>query len=143
MKKLKVVEKEENIRSSRTSSGSSSLLTTSISITPSSSKESIAGRPKVQLSEFEQDLIRLIFDQLLNEKVYPTVSNMLNALLTQGGKFSTQSKTSLGQQMKIIGFKCKQTAQTQVFLGSESFQARRACYFRKLDELRSANSILC
>ena len=35
-------------------------------------KRYLAGRPKIELSKMEQDTIRLIFHQLLNEKVYPT-----------------------------------------------------------------------
>ena len=76
MKQLKV-EEANVIRTRRTSTASSSSSTTEISITPSSLKKYLAGRPIRQLSEFEQDTIRLIFHQPLNEKVYLTVSNML------------------------------------------------------------------
>lgn len=141
MKQLKI-EEENAIRTRRTSSASSSSSTTSICITPSSPKKYLAGRPKIELSELEEDTIRLIFHQLLNEKVYPTVSNMLNALLNQDANFPIQSTTSLRRQMKLIGFKYKQTAKSKIFLDSTSFQAQRAYYFRKLDELRFANAIL-
>ena len=60
MRQLKI-EAENAIRSRRTSSISSSSSTMSISITPSSPKKYLAGRPKIQLTEMEQDTIRLIF----------------------------------------------------------------------------------
>ena len=44
--------------------------------------------------------------------------------------------------MKLIGFQCKQTTKAEIFLDSTTFQAQRVWYFRKLNELRCANSIL-
>ena len=60
MRQLKI-EEENAIRSRRMPSASSSSSTMSISITPSSPKKYLAGRPKIQLTEMEQDTIRLIF----------------------------------------------------------------------------------
>ena len=56
--------------------------------------------------------------------------------------FSIQPQITLRRQMRLIGFKYRQIAKTKIFLDSKSFQAQRAYYFRKLDELRSENAIL-
>ena len=141
MKHLKI-EEANATGTRRTSSRSSSSSSASISVIPSPPKKYLAGRPKIELSEMEQDTIRLIFHQLLNEKVYPNVSNILNALLSQDPHFPIQFKTALRRRMKMIGFKYKQTTKSKIFLDSTSFQAQRAYYSRKLDELRSANAIL-
>ena len=67
---------------------------------------------------------------------------MLHALLSHDTNFPIQSQTTLRRQMRLIGFKYKQTAKAKIFLDSASFQAQCAYYFRKLDELRSENVIL-
>ncbi|CAF0955614.1 unnamed protein product [Rotaria sordida] len=94
---------------------------TSLSLTPvPPSKRS--GRPKVQLTNFEQDTIRLTFHLLLKDKMYLTVENLLSTLLSQYPEFPIQSITSLRREMKAL--------------------AQHAIYFRKIDPLRSNNSIL-
>ena len=44
--------------------------------------------------------------------------------------------------MKLIEFKYHPTAKSKFFLDATCFQALHAHYFRKLDQLRSTNSIL-
>ncbi len=133
MKELKE-DQEEFVRFTRSSS-------TSLSPTPLLPVKH-PGRPKVQLTNFEQDTIRLTFHLLLKDKVYPTVENLLSTLLSQYPEFPIQSKTSLRREMKVLGFKYRETKKSKILMDSVAFQAQRAVYFRKLDQLRSSNSVL-
>jgi len=133
MKELKD-EQERFVRSTRSSS--SSLSPTALSPT------SRSGRPKVQLTMLEEDTIRLTFHQLLKDKMYPTVENLLLTLLNQNPEFPIKSKTSLRRKMKELGFRYRETTKAKVLMGSVAFQAQRAVYFRKVDQLRSSKYIL-
>jgi len=133
MKELKD-EQERFVRSTRSSS--SSLSPTALSPT------SRSGRPKVQLTMLEEDTIRLTFHQLLKDKMYPTVENLLLTLLNQNPEFPIKSKTSLRRKMKELGFRYRETKKAKVLMGSVAFQAQRAVYFRKVDQLRSSKYIL-
>ncbi|CAF4563551.1 unnamed protein product, partial [Didymodactylos carnosus] len=101
-----------------------------------------AGRPKIQLTTLEQDTIRLTFHLLLKDKIYPTLENLLSALLAQEPDFPIRSRMSLHRQLKLIGFKYRQTKKANVLMDATAFQAQRAVYFRKLDELRSSKAVL-
>ncbi|CAF4346270.1 unnamed protein product, partial [Rotaria sordida] len=101
-----------------------------------------SGHPKVQLTNFEQDTIRLTFHLLLKDKMYPTVENLLSTLLSQYPEFPIQSITSLRRERKALGFKYRKTKKAKVLMDSITFQAQRTIYFRKIDQLRSNNSIL-
>ncbi|CAF2118264.1 unnamed protein product [Rotaria magnacalcarata] len=116
MKQLRE-EQEDFVRVTRLSSPSQ--LPTALS------PVSRSGRPKAPITIFEQDTIRLTFHYLLKNKMYPTIENILSRLLTEYPEFPIQSKTSLRREMKAL-----------------AFQAQRAVYFRKIDELRSSNFIL-
>ncbi|CAF4315561.1 unnamed protein product, partial [Rotaria sordida] len=59
---------------------------------------------KVQLTNFEQDTIRLTFHLLLKDKMYPTVENLLSTLLSQYLELPIQSITSLRREMEALGF---------------------------------------
>ncbi|CAF5100133.1 unnamed protein product, partial [Rotaria sp. Silwood1] len=72
MKQLKE-DQEEFVRFTRSSS-------TSLSLTPVPPAKH-SGHPKVQLTNFEQDTIRLTFHLLLKDKMYPTAENLLSTLL--------------------------------------------------------------
>ncbi|CAF3293648.1 unnamed protein product, partial [Rotaria sp. Silwood2] len=96
MKKLKD-EQEESVRHTRSSSSSLSPKSLSPVRRP--------GRPKVQLTTLEQDTIRLTFHNILKDKTYPTVENLLSTQLSQYPEFPIKSKTSLRREMKILGFK--------------------------------------
>ena len=117
LKELKK-EQEESVRRSRSSS--SSLLLTPLSPVRRS------GRSKVQLTMFEQDTIRLIFHQLLKDKIYPTLESLLSALLSQYPDFPIKSKTSLYRQLKVLGFTYRKTKKAKILLDSLTFQAQRA-----------------
>ena len=132
--KQELKEQEESVR--RSSSSSSSLLPTPLSPVRRS------GRPKVQITMFEQDTIRLIFHQLLKDKIYPTLENLLSTLLSQYPDFPIKSKTSLYRQLKVLGFTYRKTKKAKILLDSLTFQAQRAVYFRKVDQLRSNNYII-
>ncbi|CAF3934653.1 unnamed protein product [Rotaria sp. Silwood1] len=133
LKELKK-EQEESVRFTRSSNSLSSL-------TPLS-PVGRSGRPKVQLTMFEQDTIRLIFHQLLQDKVYPTLENLLSTLLNQHPDFPIKSKTSLYRQLKILGFTYRKTKKAKILLDSVALQAQLAAYFRKMDQLRSNNYII-
>ncbi|CAF4584900.1 unnamed protein product, partial [Didymodactylos carnosus] len=108
----------------------------------SSPKKQNAGRPKIQLTTLEQDTIRLTFHLLLKDKIYPTLENLLSALLAQEPDFPIRSRMSLQRQLKLIGFKYRQTKKANVLMDATAFQAQRAVYFRKLEELRSFKAVL-
>ncbi|CAF3865788.1 unnamed protein product [Rotaria sp. Silwood1] len=133
MKQLKE-DQEEFVRLTRSSS-------TSLSPTPLPSAKR-SGRPKAQLTNFEKDTIRLTFHLLLKDKMYPTVENLLSTLLSQYPEFPIQSITSLRREMKALGFKYRKTNKAKILMDSVAFQAQRAAYFRKIDQLRLNNSIL-
>ncbi|CAF3591532.1 unnamed protein product [Rotaria sp. Silwood2] len=124
-------DQEESIRLTRWSSSS-------LSPTPLSP----VGRSKVQLTMFEQDTIRLTFYLLLQDKMYPTLENLVSTLLSQYPDFPIKSKTSLHREMKALGFKYRQTKKTKILMDSVAFQAQCAVYLRKIDQLRSNNSIV-
>ena len=125
MKQLKI-EEANAIRTRRTSSTSSS--SANISIVPSVPKNILLADVKLNSIKWNRIQPDLISDQLLNEQVYLTLSNMLSTLLSQDPNFAIQSKTTLHRQMKLIGFKYKQTTKSKVFLDSASFQAQCAYY---------------
>ncbi|CAF0957785.1 unnamed protein product [Rotaria sordida] len=133
MKQLKE-DQEEFVRFTCSSS-------TSLSLTPAPPAKR-SGHPKVQLRNFEQDTIRLTFHLLLKDKIHPTVENLLSTLLSQYPEFPIQSITSLCREMKALGFKYRNTKKAKVLMDSVTFQAQRTVYFRKVDQLRSNNSIL-
>ena len=133
MKELKE-EQEESVHFTRSSG-------TSLSLMPRSPVSRL-DRPKIQLTNFEKDTIRLTFHMLLNDKTYPTGENLLAILLNQYPEFPIQSKTSLRLEMKTLGFKYRQTKKAKILTDSIAFQAQRAAYFRKIDELRSNNAML-
>jgi hypothetical protein len=133
MKELKD-EQDNSVRSTRSSN--SSLSPTALSPTRRS------GRPKMQLTILEEDTIRLIFHQLLKNKMYPTVENLLSTLLNENPEFPIKSKTSLRRKMKELGFRYRETKKSKVLMDSIVFQAQRAAYFRKVDQLRSNKYIL-
>ncbi|CAF1023674.1 unnamed protein product [Rotaria sordida] len=114
---------------------------TSLSLTPVPSAKR-SGHPKVQLINFEQDIIRLTFHLLLKDKMYSTVENLLSTLLSLYPEVPIQSITLLRREMKVLGFKYRKTKKAKVLMDSLTFQAQRAIYFRKIDQLRSNNSIL-
>ena len=133
MKELKG-EQERLVRRTRSSSSSLS----PIALSPVSH----SGRPKVQLIILEEDTIRFIFHQLLKDKVYPIVETLLSTLLDQNPQLPIQSKISLLRKMKELGFKYRETKKAKVLMDLIAFQAQRAVYFRKLDQLRSSKCIL-
>lgn len=133
MKELKD-EQDNSVRSARSSN--SSLSPTASSPTRRS------GRPKMELTILEEDTIRLIFHQLLKNKMYPTVENLLSTLLNENPEFPIKSKTSLRRKMKELGFRYRETKKSKVLMDSIVFQAQRAAYFRKVDQLRSNKYIL-
>ncbi|CAF4474205.1 unnamed protein product [Didymodactylos carnosus] len=136
--KALVKEQEDSTRLRRSSSASSP----SVLPSPSSPKKQNAGRPKIQLTTLEQDTIRLTFHLLLKDKIYPTLENLLSALLAQEPDFPIRSRMSLHRQLKLIGFKYRQTKKANVLMDATAFQAQRAVYFRKLEELRSSKAVL-
>ncbi|CAF1432991.1 unnamed protein product, partial [Didymodactylos carnosus] len=101
-----------------------------------------AGRPKILLTELQRDTIRLTFHLLLKDRVYPTLENILSALPSQDEHFPIKSKAPLHREMKRLGFTYGQTRKAPVLLDGTPFQAQRAIYFRKLEELRSSNAII-
>ena len=112
-------EQERLVR--RTRSSSSSL-----------SPVSRSGRPKVQLTILEEDTIRLIFQRLLKDKMYPTVETLLSTLLDQNLQFPIQSKTSLRHKMKELGFKYRETKKNKGFNGFNSFSRATCCLLWKV-----------
>ncbi|CAF1541539.1 unnamed protein product [Rotaria magnacalcarata] len=126
MKKLKE-DQEEFARFTRSSSFS-------LSPTPLS-PVSRSDRPKVQLTMFEQDSIRLTFHLLLQDIMYPTLENLLATLLSQYPDFPIKLKTSLHREMKALDFKYRQTKKANILIDSVASQAQRAVYFRKIDSL--------
>ena len=133
MKELKE-EQERLVRRTRPSSSSLSPIALS--------SVSRSGRQKVQLTILEEVTIRLIFHQLLKDKVYPAVETLLPTLLDQNPQFPIQSKTSLRRKMKELGFKYRETKKAKILMDSIASQARHTVYFRKLHQLRSSKCIL-
>ncbi|CAF0965647.1 unnamed protein product [Didymodactylos carnosus] len=95
------------------------------------------GRRRITLTETQSDTIRLTFHMLLKDRVYPTLENILSALLAQDEHFPIKSKMSLQREMKRLGFRHQQTKKAPVLMNATPFQAQSAIYFRKLEELRS------
>lgn len=100
------------------------------------------GRPPVVLSEEADDGIRFQFHLLLAEKIYPTVSILLERLLAAHLDFSVHSETSLRRYMYCLGFSYKRTSKVKLALDDNTFVAQCAFYFRKLDELRQAGVLI-
>ncbi len=63
-------------------------------------------RPKINLSDFEKDMIRHEFHLLLTEQVYPTLNRMMTRLLADFPDFSIKSKTTLSKELKPGEEKC-------------------------------------
>ncbi|CAF4339901.1 unnamed protein product, partial [Rotaria sordida] len=71
---------------------------------------------KVQLTNFEQDTIRLTFHLLLKDKMYPTVENLLSTLLSQYLELPIQSITSLRREMEALGFNYRKAKKAKVLM---------------------------
>lgn len=102
----------------------------------------ISGRSSIHLSEEADDKIRFQFHLLLAEKIYPTISILLERLLAAHPDFPVRSHTSLQRYMHRLGFSYKTTSKVKVALDNNSFIAQRAFYFRQLDELRKAGALI-
>ncbi|CAF4369425.1 unnamed protein product [Didymodactylos carnosus] len=107
---LKRLKQEETARFRRISSASSSSSVTTVLPTPPSPMKHNARRRKVHVTELQKDTIRLTFHLLLEDRVYPTLENLLSTLLAQED-FPVTSKTSLQRELKEMGFKYGQTGQ--------------------------------
>ncbi|CAF1552092.1 unnamed protein product [Didymodactylos carnosus] len=81
-------------------------------------------RQKIFLTEMQRDTIRLTFHLLLEDKVYPTLKNILSTLLAQDPDFPIKKITRLREEMKRLGFKYGQTRKAPVLLDSTPFQAQ-------------------
>ncbi|CAF4643608.1 unnamed protein product, partial [Rotaria sp. Silwood2] len=102
----------------------------------------IPGRPSIQLSEEADDEIRFQFHLLLAEKIYPTVAILLERLLSAHKDFSVRSETTLRRHIHRLGFTYQMTSKVKVLLDDNSLVAQRACYFRKINELRKADALI-
>ena len=122
---IKELKEEQERLVGRANSSSSSL--SLIALSPVSR----SGRPKVQLTILEEDTIRLIFHQLLKDKVYPTVETLLSTLLDQNSQFLIHSKTSLRPKMKELDFKYRKTKKSKSFNGFNSFSSATFCLLSK------------
>lgn len=102
----------------------------------------VIGRPSVMLSEEADDEIRFQFHLLLAEKIYPTVSVLLERLLAAHSDFPILSQTSLRRHMHRLGFSYRKTSKVKVALDDNTFVAQRAFYFRKLTDLRQSGALI-
>ncbi|CAF4716843.1 unnamed protein product, partial [Rotaria sp. Silwood2] len=102
----------------------------------------IRGRPSIQLSEEAHDEIRFQFHLLLAEKIYPTIAILLERLLSAHKDFPVRSETTLRRHIHRLGFTYQMTSKVKVLLDDNSFVAQRACYFRKINELRKADALI-
>ncbi|CAF3021399.1 unnamed protein product [Rotaria sp. Silwood2] len=100
------------------------------------------GRVPVRLSEEADSEIRYQFQLLLSEKIYPTTTNLLQRLHAAHHDFPIRSKTTLRRNLYRIGFSYKSTKNIKIPLDHVSFVAQRAIYYRKIDELRAADSLI-
>ncbi|CAF2985451.1 unnamed protein product [Rotaria sp. Silwood2] len=99
-----------------------------------------SGRPRIGLSEEEQENIRYHVHLTLAERIYPTTEKVLNRILADDPGFPIRSTTSLWRWMKKLGFSYKRTSKVVVPLDAVSFMASRARYFAAIDEARSDGS---
>ncbi|CAF4761764.1 unnamed protein product [Rotaria sp. Silwood2] len=102
----------------------------------------IPGRPSIQLSEEADDEIRFQFHLLLAEKIYPTIAILLERLLSAHKDFPVRSETTFRRHIHRLGFTYQMTSKVKVLLDDNSFVAQRACYFRKINELRKADALI-
>ncbi|CAF1552657.1 unnamed protein product, partial [Rotaria sordida] len=103
----------------------------------------IPGRPSIQLSEeADDDEIRFQFHLLLTEKIYPTIAILLERLLSAHKDFPVRSETALWRHIHRSDFTYQRTSKVKVVLDDNSFVAQRACYFRKINELRKADALI-
>lgn len=102
----------------------------------------VIGRPSVILSEAADDEIRFQFHLLLAEKIYPTVSILIERLLATHSDFPIRSETSLRRHMHRLGFSYRKTSKVKLALDGITFVAQRASYFRKLTDLRQSGALI-
>ena len=102
----------------------------------------IPGRSSIQLSEEADDEIRFQFHLLLAEKIYPTIAILLERLLSAHKDFPVRSEIALWRHIHRLGFTYQRTSKVKVVLDDNSFVAQRACYFRKINELRKADALI-
>ena len=102
----------------------------------------IPGRPSIELSEEAADEIQFQFHLLLAEKIYPTISILLERLLSAHKDFPVRSETTLRRHMHRLGFTSQMTRKVKILLDDNSFVAQRACYFRKINELPKADALI-
>ena len=109
---------------------------------PRKSVRKFIGRPSVMLFEEADDEIRFQFHLLLAEKIYPTVSILLERLLSAYSHFPIRSETSLRRHMHRLGFSYQTTNKVKLALDDNTFVAQRASYFRKLTDLRQSVALI-
>ncbi|CAF4197206.1 unnamed protein product [Rotaria sordida] len=101
-----------------------------------------SGRIPERLSEQADSEIRYQFQLLLSEKIYPTTANLLERLHAAHRDFPIQSQTTLRRHLHRIGFSYKSTTKVKIPLDHVSFVAQRAKFYRKIDELRTADALI-
>ncbi len=76
------------------------------------------------------------------EKIYPTVSILLERLLAAHSDFPIRSETSLRRHMHRLSFSYQKTRKVNLALDDNTFVAQRASYFRKLTDLRQSGALI-
>jgi hypothetical protein len=101
-----------------------------------------SGRPKINLSDFEKDMIRYEFHLLLAERVYPRLDRMMIRLLADFPDFPIKSNTTLFKELKHMGFVYRKTSKINTPLESTFFMSQRARYFRRIHKLRKEKALI-
>ncbi|CAF3828938.1 unnamed protein product [Rotaria sp. Silwood1] len=75
-----------------------------------------AGRKPIVLSPLGEDTIRYVFHQMLEKKIYPTVSTLLVRLLNDNSDFPIRTESILRKKLKEIGFQYRRIAKVPAIL---------------------------
>ncbi|CAF2098838.1 unnamed protein product [Rotaria magnacalcarata] len=125
---------------SSTSSSNDNIMDLATPVARPPRKLAHSGRPRIGLSEQEQENIRYHVHLTLAERIYPTTEKVLNRILANDPNFSIRSTTSLWRWMKKLGFTYKRTSKVVVPLDALFFMTARARYFTDIDEARSGDT---
>ncbi|CAF3489352.1 unnamed protein product [Rotaria socialis] len=96
----------------------------------------------IKLSEQADSEIKFQLHALLAENIYPNIDNLLDRLYQLHNDFPVHSKTTFRRHLHRISFSYKSPAKVKIPLYNICFVAQRAKFFRKMDALRDANSLV-
>lgn len=95
-----------------------------------------SGRQKKVFDSFEQGIVRQIIFDMYMRKEYPTITKILNTLVTEVDNFPTVSEYMLRDCLKTMNFKFKKYNKKPILMESAVIAGQRSEFLSKINNYR-------